>query len=106
MKEALDRIKGAEQANEVQQQALLQELSQLQLQKDEEVRFFVEGLKEQRNQQLKEKEANEDTVLQAEKQQLLQDAAAEKETFQKQYDTKHEALVAEIIEKVSHSYGS
>lgn len=106
MKEALDRIQAAEKANETQQQALLQELSQLQLKKDEEVRLFVEGLKEQRNQQLKEKEAAEDEVLQAENQRLLQEAATEKETFQKLYDAKHEELVAEIIEKVSRGYGS
>lgn len=106
LKEALDRIKQAEEANAVRQKELKQELTRQQQAAEEELRLYIDGLKQQRNETIQQLEADQEQQLQQEKSRLVAEADQEKQTFEQQYAEKAAALTAEIIGKVRKIYGS
>ena len=79
MKEALERIRVAEEKNAAARQSQEVDLTQLRTEKEQ--------------------------ALAQEKTSLEQEAQAERQSFQKLYEERHEALVNEIIERVTSTYG-
>ncbi len=106
MKEALDRIAQAEAANELAQADLEKELTKLRQDKEQALTALTEKLKAERSQALREKEEAFSFDLKNEREALLADAQTDRRSFQENYDRTHEAIVAEIIERVKGTYGS
>ena len=106
LKEALDRIAQAEAANELAQADLEKKLTKVRQDKEQALTALTEKLKAERSQALREKEEAFSFDLKNEREALLADAQTDRRSFQENYDRTHEAIVAEIIERVKGTYGS
>ena len=106
MKEALERIAQAEAANEDAQKELEKQMINYRQEKEQAVASLTETLKAERVQALQEKEAAFSFDLKTEREALLIEADKDQLAFQENYDKRHEAIVAEIIERVKGTYGS
>lgn len=105
MKEALERIRVAEEKNAAARQSQEVDLTQLRTEKEQALASLVEDLRTKRGQLREEHEQQLQQALAQEKTSLEQEAQAERQSFQKLYEERHEALVNEIIERVTSTYG-
>lgn len=105
MKEALERIRIAEEKNEAARKSQEADLTQLRSEKEQALANLVEDLRTKRGQLREEHEEKLQRALAQEKTTLEQEAKAERQSFQTLYEARHEALVNEIIERVTSTYG-
>lgn len=106
MKEALERIRVAEEKNESAKKSQEADLAQLRTEKERALASLVEDLRTKRGQLYADEEQKLQQALADEKNSLVQEAQAERQSFQTLYEERHETLVNEIIERVTSTYGS
>lgn len=105
MREALEKIRAAEERNEQAQKALITQLQEYERQKKQMLSTEEQANRQEIARIAEEREASEEQSLQAERTVLTADANALKESLEESYQKNATKLMDEIIERVKESYG-
>ncbi|KAF1306016.1 hypothetical protein IV487_12240 [Enterococcus saccharolyticus] len=106
MKEALEKVRQAEQANLDKNQQMLADIAQYKQEKEEKLTRLRQEQQTQRNQMMTNLQQKYQESLQQQQAELAKELSLEKQEFERMYQKNKVAVLEQIIEGVKQANGS